>query len=115
MKLKKYEIFEIHANFCRTLANPKRLMIIKSLKKKERPVGEFSRLLQLPISNISQHLKALRDQDIVTSRKVGQSVFYKLRDQRLVDACDLIRKIIVDLYKEKGKIIRLDYDEIENI
>lgn len=110
MKVSNYEIFEIHAEFCKTLANPKRLIIIRALENTERTVGEFSEILNLPIANISQHLKALRDHDIVTTRKEGQKVYYSLTDPRLVDACDLIRQIIVDLNKRKGKIINVNYE-----
>ena len=34
MKLSKYELFEIHADFCKTIANPKRLLIVNALKDK---------------------------------------------------------------------------------
>jgi len=63
--------------------------------------------LALPIANVSQHLKVLRDQDIVTARKDGHKVYYALSDERLIDACNLIRKIIVDLHKRKGKMMNL--------
>lgn len=110
MKVSNYEIFDVHAEFCKTMANTKRLIIIRALKDKERTVGEFSELLDLPIANVSQHLKALRDHDIVTTRKEGQKVYYSLTDPRLVDACDMIRRIIVDLNKRKGKLIDVDYE-----
>lgn len=110
MKVSKYEIFDIHAEFCKTLANPKRLLIIKALKEGEKTVSDFSRLLELPIANVSQHLKALRDHDIVTARKEGHKVYYTLTDPRLVEACDLIRKIIADLNRRKGKIVDVDID-----
>jgi ArsR family transcriptional regulator len=113
MKVNNYDIFEVHAEFCKTMANAKRLIIIRALKNKERTVGEFSELLGLPIANISQHLKALRDHDIVSTRKEGQKVFYSLTDTRLVDACDLIRKIIVDLNRRKGNAINLDYNALD--
>jgi DNA-binding transcriptional ArsR family regulator len=108
MKLSNREIFEVHAEFCKTLANPKRLIIVRALKVKERTVSDFAKLLDLPIANVSQHLKALRDRDIVVTRKEGQKVYYSLSDPRLVDACDMIRKIIVDLNKRRGKMISVD-------
>ncbi len=113
MKVSNYKIFDIHADFCKTLANPKRLIIIRALKDKERTVGDFVKLLDTPISNVSQHLKALRDRDIVTTRKEGQKVFYSLTDPRLVEACDLIRQIIVSLNKRKGIAINMDYEPLE--
>lgn len=113
MKVRNHEIFEIHAEFCKTLANPKRLLIIRALKLKERTVTDFANLLDLPIANVSQHLKALRDRDIVTTRKDGQKVYYSLTDPRLVNACDTIRKIIVDINKRKGKVIDTNSDELD--
>ena len=113
MKVRNGEIFDIHADFCKILASPKRLLIIRSLKTKERTVTDFANLLDIPIANVSQHLKVLRDRDIVTTRKEGQKVFYSLTDPRLVDACDLIRKIIVDLNRRKGKVIDTNSDELD--
>jgi DNA-binding transcriptional ArsR family regulator len=107
MKVRNYEIFELHAEFCKTLSNPKRLIILTALGEKEMTVGEFAELLDMPIANVSQHLKILRDLDIVTTHKDGHKVYYSLSDQRLIEACDLIRKIIVDLHKRKGKMMNL--------
>jgi ArsR family transcriptional regulator len=108
MKVRNYEIFEMHAEFCKTLSNPKRLIILTALGEKEMTVGEFAELLDLPIANVSQHLKLLRDQNIVTTRKDGQKVYYALTDKRLIEACNLIREIIVDLHKRKGKKMELE-------
>jgi ArsR family transcriptional regulator len=108
MKVRNYEIFELHAEFCKTMAHPKRLIIVTALENREMTVGEFVELLNMPIANVSQHLKALRDHDIVTTRKDGQKVYYSLTDKRLNEACDLIREIIASLYKRKGKMMDLE-------
>jgi ArsR family transcriptional regulator len=105
MKIRNYEIFEMHAEFCKTMAHPKRLAIVTMLKQREMTVGEFAEILDMPIANVSQHLKALRDHDIVTTRKEGQKVYYSLTDERLIKACDLIREIITSLHKRKGEMI----------
>lgn len=105
MKILNREIFKVHANFCKTLANASRLIIITALEKRELTVGELAEILEIPIANISQHLKLLRDKDIVSFRKDGQKIYYSLSDPRLIEACDKIRHIIVDLYKKRGKII----------
>lgn len=105
MKVRNYEIFRVHAEFCKTIANPKRLIIIRTLGSGEKTVGEFSEMLDLPIANVSQHLKVLRDRDIVTTRKDGQKVYYSLTEPRLVEACDLIREIIVDISKRRGRML----------
>jgi ArsR family transcriptional regulator len=107
MKVRNYEIFELHAEFCKTMAHPKRLIIVTALEDREMTVGEFTELLDMPIANVSQHLKALRDHDIVTTRKDGQKVYYSLTDKRLIEACNLIREIIASLYKRKDKMMDL--------
>lgn len=108
MRVSNYEIFNVHAEFCKTLANPKRLIIIRALAEGEKTVGQFSEMLDLPIANVSQHLKALRDRDIVLTRKEGQKVFYSLTEPRLVEACDLIGDVIVEINKRRGRIFNLD-------
>jgi ArsR family transcriptional regulator len=108
MKVRNYEIFELHAEFCKTMAHPKRLIIVSALEDREMTVSEFAELLDMPIANVSQHLKALRDHDVVTTRKDGQKVYYSLTDKRLNRACDLIREIIASLYKRKGKMMDLE-------
>lgn len=109
MKDKDYGFYELNADFLKSLANSKRLMMIAALRERERTVSEFSEILDLPIANVSQHLKALRDQDIVNFRKEGQKVYYDLKDKRLLDACNLIKSIIIGLYRQKGKLVKKEY------
>lgn len=105
MKVLNYELFKIHAEFCQTLGHPKRLIIITALGKKELAVGELAKLLNTSLATTSQHLKILKDRNIIDNRREGQWIFYFLNDKNLVDACNRIREIIVNLYKKKGKII----------
>jgi DNA-binding transcriptional ArsR family regulator len=98
------EVFAMQAEFYRVLANPKRLMILALLAKKEMSVGEIVTALDSKLANISQHLRVLRNQNIVSRRKEGQAVFYRLGDQRLMDACHLIQKTLFGDMKRRGKI-----------
>ena len=74
MKRQNKEIFELHADFCRTIGNSKRLMIIELLSKKEMSVGEITKAMDITISNVSQHLRTLKSHHVVNSRKEGQTV-----------------------------------------
>jgi len=104
MKLRNKEIFRFHADLCRTMASPKRLMIIALLAKKEMSVGELAEIIEVPISNISQHLRTLKDRDVVRARKEGQTVYYSLVDRRMIEACNTLREILIDKMKARGKI-----------
>lgn len=104
MKIRNPEIFSFHADLCRTLANPKRLMIIAVLAKHEMSVGELASVLGLPLPNVSQHLRTLRDRHVVRSRKEGQTVFYSLTDERMIRACNTLRAVLLDQMKARGRI-----------
>ena len=69
-------IYALHANFCKTLANPKRLMILFYLSQGEASVGEIARAIEVPLTNVSQHLNILRVNHIVRFRKQGQRAYY---------------------------------------
>ena len=104
MSFQNFEIYEIHAEFCKAIANPKRLKIISLIGKKKIAVGELAKAMGLSISNISQHLKILKNYEIVKSEKEGHLVYYSLSDTRLIKTCDQIREIISDLYKKRKDV-----------
>jgi len=102
--LEPVDIFELHADFCKTLAHAKRLMILALLAKKEMSVGEIAEVIEVPLSNVSQHLSVLKARNLVRTRKDGQTVYYSLADRRIVQACTLIRSVLLDLMKERGLV-----------
>jgi len=102
--MEKVDIFEMHADFCKTLSHAKRLMILALLSKGEMSVGEISEVIEVPLSNVSQHLSVLKSQNLVRTRKDGQTVHYSLADRRIIEACTLIRSVLLDLMKERGMV-----------
>ncbi len=104
MAQKKADIFQLHADLCKTLSNPKRLMILALLGKREMSVGEIAEVTAIPLSNVSQHLTLLKAQNIVLTRREGQTVFCTLADRRIIQACALIRSVLLDRMKERGQI-----------
>ena len=104
--MEKTDIFELHADLCKTLSSPKRLMILALLAKKEMSVGEIAEVISVPLSNVSQHLSLLKAQSLVQTRKNGQSVYYSLSDRRIIQACTLIRSVLLDKMKERGQVAK---------
>lgn len=96
------ELYQLHAQICRALADPKRLLIINLLREGERSVGELAGLLGLPQANVSQHLAVLRDKRLVTSRREGTTVYYALASTKIVQAFDLLREVMADLLAEQA-------------
>ncbi len=86
------------------MANAKRLAILESLHRGERSVTDIADEVGASITTVSQHLRLLRDKHVVVTRKDAQSVYYHLRDPRMIDACTLIRSVLVDGMKSHGEI-----------
>lgn len=62
----------------KTLGHRGRLMILCQLAAGEKSVGELSQLLDIPQSPLSQHLSRMRQEDLVTTRRDAQTVYYSL-------------------------------------
>ena len=98
------DIFKIHADFCACLANEKRLRIMWAIDTKEMSVGEIAEELNLPISNISQHLRILRDKGAVKLRKDGHHIYYSVSHENFLKGCLLIREGLIESINSRAKI-----------
>jgi ArsR family transcriptional regulator len=106
MRASNDEIFRLHANVCKGLGDPKRLLIINALRDGERSVSDICEELGIPQANISQHLSILRDKGLVKARKDGQRVHYSLSSPRIVEAMDLLRQVMVESFGELAQVVR---------
>jgi len=81
----KAEIFQ-------ALAHPTRIAMVEALRDGELSAGALVEKLEIEQANASQHLSILRAKLIVVSRKVGNQVFYSLRDTVLIEVLDILRR-----------------------
>lgn len=100
------QVFELHADVCRALADPSRLAIMYTLKDGEKRVGEIASAVGISVHNASQHLRVLRDRLLVRARKEGQSVYYSIANPKFVEACRLIREALVEQHRAEGLSLR---------
>ena len=77
----------------RALADPKRLCVLESLALGEMSVGDLSARVGCQVPNMSQHLAVLRSAGLVTTRREGSTIYYRLTDQRVLEAYRLIQDI----------------------
>ena len=73
-----FEEAEIRAKVIKAMAHPVRLMMIEFLKKEERSFSDIFDLFKLDKSTISKHLLVLRESGIISSRKAGTDMIYRL-------------------------------------
>lgn len=98
----KQQIYNLHADLCGMMASPKRLAIMESLHAGERSVSSIAEELEVSVSTVSQHLRLLRDKHVVVARKDAQTVYYRIRDPRMIEACEIIRSVLLDGIKAQG-------------
>ena len=73
------------------LANPTRIAMVELLRDGELSAGTLIEKLGIEQANASQHLAVLRAKQIVVGRKVGNQVYYSIRDQVLIEVLDILR------------------------
>ncbi|KKT78450.1 MAG: Regulatory protein ArsR [Microgenomates group bacterium GW2011_GWB1_44_8] len=89
------EVFRLHANFYKLLANDRRLEIIQLLGNGALTVGEMSKMLSIPQPNLSQHLAVLRISGILQADKRGRKVYYKLMSKKITKSLELLREVFL--------------------
>ncbi len=100
------KIYEIHADICKTLGNPKRIEILNALGNKELSVGELVKILGISPANVSQHLAVMRQKGILTARRNGNNIFYRVSNPKVILACGLMREVLLEKLKEGQKIVK---------
>ncbi len=69
----------------RALGDPARLHLMEYLSGGERCVSDLAHHSQQEISTISQRLKVLRNERLISRRREGKHIFYSLADHHVVD------------------------------
>lgn len=82
-----------YASVGKALADPKRLCVLESLAEGELSVRDLAARVSCQVPNMSQHLAVLRSAGLVTTRRDGSTVFYRLADPRVLEAYRLIQSI----------------------
>ncbi len=88
------EHYRLHAQICRVLTDPKRLMLLDALRDGEQSVGELANRIGSSLPNASQHLAVLRNSALVEAQRSGTSVRYRLAEPGIVQACDAVHGIV---------------------
>jgi len=107
MEPTRLQLFKMQADICKTMADPKRLMIVHELREGELSVGELASRLELPQANISQHLSLMRKRGIVTTRRDGTTIFYSLASRKIAEACDIVQCVLAEQLEGNRKLASL--------
>lgn len=90
------------------IADQTRLRLCRVLEQAELSVGEVARVLQLPQSTVSRHLKTLRSADWIRSRSEGTATLYRFVLDELPETS---RSVWISIRSEAAPRADLDQDD----
>jgi rhodanese-related sulfurtransferase/predicted transcriptional regulator len=86
-------LFAQFAEVAKALANEHRLMLLQLLAQGERSVETLAAMSGLSVANASQHLQHLRRTGMVTARRQGKRILYRLADDVVVTLLSSLRQV----------------------
>ncbi len=98
------DLFQIQASFCRVFSDPKRLRIMWGLQEGERTVSDLANLVGCSLPNVSQHLRIMRQQGMVVTRREGRSVYYRIANPKFLLGCKMVREGLLEELQKRSAI-----------
>ena len=104
-------LYELKADFFKTLAHPGRIRALELLSVGEMSVGELQSQIGLESSHLSQQLAVLRRAGLVGTRKQGTSVYYSLSSPELAELLAVARRFLTARLAGQADLLRDLEDE----
>ena len=107
-RLVKDELYGHFSRIGKAVAHPKRIELLDLLCQGERSVEVLAGRAAMSVVNCSAHLRVLRESRLVTTRREGTRVFYRLADDSVCTFFGVLRDLATDRYAEVDRIVQ-DY------
>lgn len=92
--------YKLQAKTAKALAHPTRIAILEMLRRGKRCVCDMEPELEASQANISQHLAALKDANLVVGQRDGMRIRYHATDERVFQVLDLLAAIRHDQFDQ---------------
>jgi len=96
----------ILSKFFKGFADYSRLQIIYALMDGEKSVGDLVESTGLSQSGISNHLKCLKETDLLIDRQESKYVYYSIKDDRVCQIIAVAEGMMKDIAEEKYQCLR---------
>lgn len=101
----KRELYQSIAKVALALASGNRLQLLEFMAQGERSVDALASMAGVTVANASQHLQALRRAGLVTARKQGQRVYYRVAGDDVVRLYDGLRVVAESRLAEVRQLV----------
>ena len=98
-------IYQVKAEFFRTLAHPARIRVLEVLRDGEQSVSDLVPAVGIEASHLSQQLAILRRANLVQTRKEGTSVLYAVGNPMIFELLDVARRILTSSLNETRALL----------
>lgn len=99
-------LWELEAEVFRLLGHPMRMRLVQLLGNGERTVSDLQAAIGSETSGTSQQLSLLRKSGVLSSRRDGTNVYYRVRDPRTLELLDLSRQILTSQLEEQQELLQ---------
>lgn len=89
----KAELYEQFARVAKALSNPVRLVLLELLAQGERGVDDLAGTAGMRVGNVSAQLHALASAGLVTGRRSGTHVYYRIADEQVADFVERMKDL----------------------
>jgi len=98
-------LYQLKAEFFRTLGHPARIRVLELLSEREHAVAELLPELDIEPSNLSQQLAVLRRAGLVVTRKEGSTVHYSLTSPHVAELLAVARTILTGVLSGQVELL----------
>ena len=98
-------VYQVKADFFKTLGHPARIRVLELLRDGERPVAELIPEVGIEASHLSQQLGILRRANILQVRKEGAAVLYSVTDPRIFELLEVAKAILTSSLAGSGQLL----------
>jgi DNA-binding transcriptional ArsR family regulator len=101
-----YQQAKIRAEIMKALAHPVRVLLVSSLTEGEQCVCELNQLADIDQSGLSRHLAILKKAGIVSDRREGMKVFYRLETPCILKAFECAVDVVKADVKRRNDTLK---------
>lgn len=111
----KRNLFDEFATIARAIGNGGRIEMLEHLAQAEKSVDVLAQAVGLTVANTSQHLQMLKRAGLVTSRRKGKYVLYRVSDDDVVALLRLLFRLGEKNLAAVDKVLRGYFHERDSM
>ena len=114
-RVAKQALFDEFARVAKALASGRRAEVVDLLANGERSVESIASEIEMSVANASQHLQVLRRAGLVSSRRQGTSIFYRLASPDVVKLWRSLQGVASDRVAEVDRLARVYTGDLNGV